>query len=318
MEENGKWSGWAVTTPSLIGKLPPLTPLENFTGSLKKEKVSQFLSMGSMQDLIESNQRFLHTDNPSILFPTTAKKIEHGVWISKAVTIEPGAKIVPPIFIGENTEIKAGAKIGPHAVIENHCVISEGSEIENSLICKNSFVGENLEIKHCVVDRNCLINTLLGSKIQIKEDFILSESTPPSLKFNLFEKLLAVVLLILFLPLYCYQRLACKKEEEVVALPASLGRTFTLTTFDAPFPRLSWLIPIIKGKLHFVGVTPRTPAEVEKLPEEWRRLYLTSKAGLITLTSVHDELDEQYAKDAYYAVNAGFLFDLKVMLGLKR
>ena len=70
---------------------------------------------------------------------------------------------------------------------------------------------------------------------------------------------------------------------------------------------------IVKGKVHFIGSTPRSIKEIEAMPSDWRALYLTSRLGLITLADLDkgDTEDERYASDAYYAVHRNFLFDVK-------
>src|SRR5690606_12629351 len=132
------WSGWGIIPLSALSALPKNIRLQEIPDRLPLKtihKVQEFLAVDSLEKLKNSNQIFLKEEIAGFIFPTTAKKVEPGVWISRAVVLEPGVEVVPPVFIGEHTHIKAGARIGPGAIIENHCFVDSGSIIENSLIC---------------------------------------------------------------------------------------------------------------------------------------------------------------------------------------
>jgi lipopolysaccharide/colanic/teichoic acid biosynthesis glycosyltransferase len=70
--------------------------------------------------------------------------------------------------------------------------------------------------------------------------------------------------------------------------------------------------------MHFVGVMPRTLNDVQALPSDWKKLYLQSKAGLITLSQLeegpHPSMDGLYAADAYYTVHMSWRSDCIICL----
>ncbi len=67
---------------------------------------------------------------------------------------------------------------------------------------------------------------------------------------------------------------------------------------------------MIRGEISLTGVTPSSAGELTSLPDEWRQLYLSSKAGLITESLVQtgqtEPSIERYVADAHYAVHATF------------
>lgn len=73
------------------------------------------------------------------------------------VTLETGAKLVPPVIIGEGTTIKAGARIGRMAIIGPGCTIEPGCVVEESVIQDGCTLGENVMVKHCIIGRNVTI-----------------------------------------------------------------------------------------------------------------------------------------------------------------
>lgn len=333
-----KWSGWGFLTPSILGDIPKNTSVQDLPEKIpncKKEKVKTYLSAQTLKELQKSNLQFLTEQAPDHLFPSTARLIEVDTWISRAVSLHPSAAITPPVFIGENCQIKEKTHIGPHAVIENNCIIDSHSTIQNSLICQKSYVGEDLEIKNSIVDRNQLINLSFDTKITINDNFILSEITPPKIKnypLLILEKILAITFITLLFPIYLILSFFFSiKKQKMLRLPAeakkSQWQTFDLLTFKIDchqklalfFQRLPMLWNIVKGDVHFVGVLPRSPRGVSRLPKDWQKLYLQSKAGLITLADLEHgscaTTDDVYTSEVFYAVHAGVWYDFK--LGLR-
>lgn len=73
------------------------------------------------------------------------------------VTLETGAKLVPPVIIGEGTTIKAGARIGRMAIIGPGCSIEPGSVVEESVIQEGCTLGENVLVRHCIIGKNVTV-----------------------------------------------------------------------------------------------------------------------------------------------------------------
>lgn len=331
-----KWSGWGIFPALLLEELPKNLTEEDLPHILKdhmkSKKVQPFLSVQTIKEWKESNASFI-TKKPELSsFPTTARHVQPGVWISRGVSLHPTAKIIPPVFIGEFCQIKKNTTIGPETVIENCCIIDEGSSIETSLVCKNSYIGEGLSIKNSVVDRNMLANLSYDAQVLLKDDFILGGSSPKSLitlALGYVERIIAVFIFIATFPFYLGMKNSHHlQKKKIVRLPANqdpllwdivdweiyepnAGEKPTL--FTRIFYRLPLLKGIILGNLHFVGVKERTRKEVEGLPSEWKKLYLSSKIGLVAITDIEegegDSKDQHYASETLYTINKSFWLD---------
>ncbi len=334
-----KWTGWAMFTKDQLGQISSHTPYAHIPSKIKSYSVVEvkpFLCATNYHELKESNKKFLHQKDSAFLFPTSLKNVEPGVWISRAVTIEPGVNFIPPLLIGENTQIKTGACIGPNAIIENHCIIDNNSIVENSIICQNSYVGESLEVENCIVDRNSLINLSFGTHLNIKEEFLISESIPPSISQitqTVLERFLGLLIFAFMLPVYLLMKvLGAVKTETRILIPTvednDRWKEFDLYFVQNPTDNktysllkyLSWvpsLLNVIKGNISFVGVKIRTLEETKQLPVEWQNLYLKSKSGMITLSDIlygdNPTEDEEYASEAYYITRKNLFFDLKLI-----
>lgn len=338
MYPNRKWTGWAVTSASLLEKLPKNLIEEDFPGLLngryKSAEAQPFLSAHSPLELQQANIRFLASEHALSIFPTTARLVEPGVWISRGVSMHPTVKIVPPVFIGEFTQINKEACIGPNAIIEEFCIIDEGSEVVDSIVCRRSYVGENLTVQNSIIDRNLLLNLSLDSHVVINDGFILGESFPRSFPFlSLFwiERCLAALLFALLYPVYLIMHYTHHlRSEPMLKLPAENDRrlwqtidwkTFepnagrTPNTFHRFFRKLPLLMEVVRGNIHFVGVLPRSIREVELMSPDWKKLYISSKVGIIAISDLEDDVgdnsDKCYTSESVYATQKGLLWDLK-------
>lgn len=333
--DNQRWTGWGVIPQKKLKEISKNANVQDLPYQLGTYEIVEgntLLCTQTLSELVKGNQEQISKQKPDILFPTTSHQVEPGIWISRGVTIEPGAMILPPVFIGIHSQIKSGATIGPNTVIERNSIIENQSRVENSLVCQNSYIGENLEITRCIVDRNSLINLEHGTTLIIQEQFILSDTSLPPFSnyfFGLMERGLAFAFLILLTPIYLFLwATSVKKTFKALCIPTSTipyeWKTFTLSSFHSRyafikfFHRLPYLWEIVKGNLHFIGITPRKVNEVEEMPDDWKKLYLKSKNGLITLAQINHgksiTTDELYASEAYYSVHMSFLFDCKLFI----
>ncbi|MCB1111250.1 MAG: NDP-sugar synthase [Chlamydiales bacterium] len=334
-----EWSGWAALSAEALREMGVGVEDEalpkHVRPNYQTEQVKHFLCVRTLQELKYSNRKSITMEHQGHFFPTTAREVEHGVWLSRAVSLHPSVKVIPPVFIGDNCYIREGAQIGPYTVIENHCIIDKMSIVEDSLVCRRSYIGEGLEIRNCIIDRNLLINMSLEAHIAVKDDFLLSELKHINFKHRSYlflERIGAAFCFLLLLPFYLIMLATCKlRHQEVISLPASEisahWTTFKLYSFakrngsamnffERFFQRLPLLINIINGDVHFVGVEPRTIEEVAALPESWRLLYVKSKVGIITLSNLDNgpaaSEDDKYASEGYYSVTMSWWQDVKL------
>jgi acetyltransferase-like isoleucine patch superfamily enzyme len=336
-----EWTGWGIVPANILASAPSSLSLEDFPATIKpffnSVKTQSHLSTRTFQDYISSNIRPLTNKTPDFAYPTTAHEVQKGVWISRSVAIHRNVKIEQPVFIGENCQIMNDVEIGPDVVIERNCIIDKGSKIKHSLILKKSYVGENLELRDSIVDRNLLINITHDTAIRIRDDFILSEINPPPLfryPLRWIIRGLAGLAFLLLFPIYYYLNRVCEiYEVDMLQLPTSTDTTEwstfpyqifqpkagkSLTRFQRYFSKIPLLKSMWKGYIRVVGSAPRTPKDTLLLPEDWRRLYLKSKVGLITLAALDQGEnatdDDKYAAEAYYATQMSFWLDVKLIL----
>lgn len=295
--------------------------------------VEHLLKLRTHRDLVESNQWALEYGSDFLLFPSSARQLRPGVWVSRGCKIHPSVELQAPLFLGEGVEVKEGAQLGPHSLLEGHSLVDSYAHVGQSLVCQNSYIGEGLDVQESIVDRNVLIHLTLGTQVVIKDDFLLGELSPPSLSrsfFHFLERAFAGMLLILLSPLILsfvlFRRL---KVESKVRLPSSPHKSEweedPLLSFSTQAPcgtvfhllsQLPRLYNILCGQIHFIGVQPRSRVELEQLPPDWQGLVLKAKAGMIAVSDVeygpHASSDEVYSSESYYSAHRGVWTDCKI------
>lgn len=336
-----EWSEWGIIPANHLTNLNPRTKIIDFPDSIKPfysiSKAQNHISTRTFKDFISSNLRPLNHKISGFIYPTTAHEVQKGVWISRSVAIHHNVRIEQPVFIGENCQIMNNVEIGPDVIIENDCIIDKDSVIKHSMVLKKSYVGENLDVRNSIVDRNLLINFSHETAIRMHDDFILSEINPPPLfryPLRWIVRGIAACAFILLFPLYYWLSRTCQiQETEMLQLPSSIDvkewKTFpyrifipkkgkSISAFQKYLRKIPLLQSIMNGYIHLVGAGPRTPEETKQLPEDWKKLYLKSKVGLINLATLDQgesvSPDDIYAAEAYYATQMSFWLDVKLIL----
>lgn len=316
--------------------------------------VASTLGARSGAELLASQRRVLAGEHPGLM--TSAKTVEAHLWIARNVSLHPTARLSPPVYIGENCRIGRAVTLGPNVVVGHDCILDEKSTLTDTAVFAGSFVGPDLELSGLLVDRNCIAHVGHATEIAITDNFILdSLSGRPIYRFGAraVSQAVAVALLLVLSPLWLAIAALVKvarrgplvSRRTVVRLPAHPGSgrrpRFDLLSFLPPAPdasvdepprlpaspRPGWrdlllrclpaLFNVARGELRFVGVAPRSDAEVDALPPDWRAIYLQSKAGIVTEAMVNfgpaPTEDDLYSAETIYSVSADWKYDLAIL-----
>jgi mannose-1-phosphate guanylyltransferase/phosphomannomutase len=79
------------------------------------------------------------------------------IWVGHGVEIAPSAQLFGPIYLGNDVKIKGNVQIYGPTVIRDYTVIDNYSRIERSIIWRNTYVGENCELRGTIISRQCSI-----------------------------------------------------------------------------------------------------------------------------------------------------------------
>jgi hypothetical protein len=342
----GKETGWGVlsletafsfTDETEERHLPDLVNLPAFKSELT-------LDVRSYAGVLRANTLLLGKRFPELLLK--AAEAEPGVWLARNVVIHPTANLLAPVYVGPNCRIGQGTQMGPGVVMGHGSYLGKRSEVSDAIIFSGSFVGDELELKQVLVDRNQLISVKLGVAIEINEDFLLSSMAGGWLTKKIiraFSRSTALVVLVWSLPFAGFFLLFALakglkfgfKKKKMLRLPLprdrSLWKEYALLSLSGQFkcrPEdgffdfflrfLPGLVSVIKGDLAMVGLPPRDARELKALPTVRKNLCHMTKAGLVDEASVvfgpNPDPDEHYSSEAFYAARAGLRLDMRILL----
>jgi mannose-1-phosphate guanylyltransferase/phosphomannomutase len=80
-----------------------------------------------------------------------------GIWVGRDVEIAPSAQLFGPIYLGDGVKIKGDVQIYGPSVIRDYTVIDNYNRIERVVIWRNTYVGENCELRGAIISRQCSI-----------------------------------------------------------------------------------------------------------------------------------------------------------------
>ncbi|HRW04149.1 MAG TPA: sugar phosphate nucleotidyltransferase [Caldilineaceae bacterium] len=95
-----------------------------------------------------------------------------GIWVGRNVEIAPSAQLFGPIYLGNEVKIKGDVQIYGPSVIRDSTVIDNYSRIERSIIWRNTYIGENCEIRGATISRQCSVKP----KVVIYEGVVVGDS----------------------------------------------------------------------------------------------------------------------------------------------
>lgn len=315
----GEWTGTAIlqqadladhyklnTGRSVFGD--SIVNRADLSGTLVEVPRPILLNSGS--EYLQSQRRIMNNEFPVLL--EQLRTAEPGVWIGRNTRLHPTAKLVAPVFVGANCDISAGVKLRPNAVVEDNCFMDNKVTAASCLVLTSSSVGEGLDLTDAIVCGRRVYNARINAAIDICDDVLVGDLRSGNfgrLVSSLCSRATAVMLMsVLWLPTFCMLKLiSCLRGQltactlEFVRTPTAtnhfMWRTATLSSWtdsrNESSPRWAmWrdlfqrVIPglpaVARGQLRLVGVSPRTAAELDSLPRQWRDLLVSAHTGLIS------------------------------------
>lgn len=344
-EDTKEWSGWALL-PAGVESRPPFDSTFATLGLWLRSRpgATSFhsgvcLSVRSGAEEVETNRAVLKGDFP---LAVGGRESREGIWIARTARVHPTAKLVPPVYLGESSQVAEAAVVGPFAVIGEESIVGVESSVSQAVLRAGSYLGPEMRLSNAIVDGGRLQSLTHGVAMRITDEQFLGAvpaHTAAERPAKPLERVLAALMFLALLPIAALTGVVLKLcrvgpvlcRSHPVRIPRETdGRaldTFALWSFtpcgtgrvQGPgkgrashllLRILPGLLSVVRGDLRFVGVPPRTPEEVEALPEYWRDVYLKAEPGLLTETDVRTEVSEHaemmLASEAFHATRPGW------------
>lgn len=70
---------------------------------------------------------------------------------SGARELDPGSRLVEPVYLEEGVVIGRGCSVGPEVYLEAGCTVADGAQIRSSIVLRRGRVGAGEVVEHRVV-----------------------------------------------------------------------------------------------------------------------------------------------------------------------
>jgi len=87
--------------------------------------------------------------------PEPGEHIGGQIYVGEGVEIAPDAQLFGPVYLGNGVKIKQGVIIHGPTVIRDYSVVDRFTYIERSIVWRNCYIGEGVEIRGAVVGKQC-------------------------------------------------------------------------------------------------------------------------------------------------------------------
>lgn len=134
-----------------------------FPRMLRKQDIIQgyvaqgyWTDVGTIEEYMRACGDYL---SGKVNLPRVGQHIGGGVWIHNDVEIAPSAQLHGPIYLGHGTKIKDGVIIHGPSFIRDYTIVDTRANVDRSLIWRNSYIGERVELRGAIVLRQCNIRS---------------------------------------------------------------------------------------------------------------------------------------------------------------
>ncbi len=238
------------------------------------ELLRHWLAMQS-QALASRDPMGLHLD----------REIAPGVWVAPGCSISPEAQFTGPAWIGPCAKLGRGCHIGPHAFVGAGCMLDEDVEVQNAVVCDDTYVGRHLTVANAVVVGGMLVDLSRDVVVRIAEDFILAPLNVrrPGWPGRIAAAILGPLLRTL-------ARVLCGARSTPPAFELPNGEIVHLaerTSGPLILRRAEWLRAVAAGKLAWSGPLPRTAVDWATLPPDVAAVLRNTSPGVLSLADLY-------------------------------
>lgn len=87
------------------------------------------------------------------------RHLGNGIWAGRDIKLAPNAHLEGPIYLGNSVQVKSGAVIRGPTVIRDYTIIDNEAQVDRSILWRNCYIGERVQISGAVVMRQCSLKS---------------------------------------------------------------------------------------------------------------------------------------------------------------
>lgn len=112
--------------------------------------------IGTLQEYMQANADLLegrvHTE-------PLGRHIGGGIWCADEVEIAPDAQLFGPVYLGYGAKVKGGVVVHGPTTIRDYVVVDNRAHVDRSIVWRNSYIGEGVELRGAIVGRQCSLKS---------------------------------------------------------------------------------------------------------------------------------------------------------------
>ena len=112
------------------------------------------------------------------------------VVVDPTASVDTGAVLENPCFIGASARIEAGARIGANSVISRGVAVRENATIDGAIILPGTTIGRSVMVRHSIVGQDSIIDShaMVGPNVVLGDKSVLTPYTRTGNGFSLTSK----------------------------------------------------------------------------------------------------------------------------------
>ena len=294
----------AIVNADALGRF--LKGEESFTAGFYAEPM-KFIN--TPRDLWQINMDWLHKrlDDPL----PKGFMTEEGVSVGVGAQIKKGFVFKTPCHIGNYSLLEEKIRMGPNVIVGDSCIIDETTIMADSVVMDGTYIGTHSSLKRVIVDGGLLYDIDHDIQTWIDDPAIISAIDSRKARVGIFERLLALLILILTLPVWIIL-LSKGTSNDDLQIPAGKdldgqprtksGTVKSLNVSHRFWRKILWLFQVLRGQLHLIGITALTEGQHD-IPL-WANDLKKYRPGVMNLTDIegvqNPDDDMRYVTDNFY------------------
>ncbi len=214
------------------------------------------------------------------------QEIEPGVWVAPGVRIAEKVTFSAPCWIGSYARIGSNCHLGPGAFVGDGSFLDEDVEVEDSIVCADTYMGSHTSLKNMAAQGGLLLDLKKGVAVEVADSFVIgaTSSAGPSLVSRAVAYVLG--------PILCALAGIAARGRPAEELPVRIGRDRGIVLRNYPggplcLRRAGWIRYVADGTMRWVGILPRTSADWDALPPDVRSALERAPVGVFALSDLY-------------------------------
>ena len=103
------------------------------------------------------------------IFTIPGYSSEAGVHLGRNVILEHGTEVKPPVLMLDNTWCARNVRLDGSVIVESGSFISEGARLRRTVVCRDTYIGEELDLDGKIVVGRRIIDAETGVWVDVDE-----------------------------------------------------------------------------------------------------------------------------------------------------